>query len=477
MAQQQVGMERQRMLATEKIGRLMLKFAIPTVISQLVSSIYNIVDQIFIGQSVGYLGNAATTVAFPLVNICTAIALLCGIGGASNFNLRMGRKDTEGASWCAGNAITALLTLGLLLAAVVLCFLDQLLLAFGATPDNFAYAHSYTAITAWGIPFLIISTGGSLLVRADGSPRYAMVGILSGAILNVVLDALFIFVFEMGIAGAAWATVIGQVVSGCIIISYFPRFKSVRLSKLYFKPHLKYFGSICSLGFASMVNQVAITVVNITMNNTLRFYGELSRYGRDIPIACVGVAGKLNFLLIAFAIGIAQGCQPIYGYNYGAGNYARVRETYKRAALVVTCVNLLFFAGFQIFPRQIIAIFGNGSELYFEFGVRYLRIYMLLTCVNGLHPITGNFFTSIGKAKMGAIISLTRQFLFLLPLVLILPRFYGIDGVVYAGPVADTVAFILVLVFVGYEFRQLHKLEAKQAEQNSGTPADLQAEA
>ena len=247
-----------------------------------------------------------------------------------------------------------------------------------------------------------------------------------------------------------------------LIVLYFPRFTSVKLSYKYLRPRLSYLGNIVSLGMASMINQISFTIVNIVMNNTLKYYGALSRFGTDIPIACVGIAGKLNFLMIAFAVGIAQGCQPIHGYNYGARNYDRVRETYMRAAVAITCINLLFFACFQLIPRQIISLFGTGSALYFEFGVRYLRVYMMMTCVNGIQPVTGNFFSSIGKAKTGAVISLTRQFLFLLPLLLLLPRLWGIDGVMYAGPIADFVAFVLAVLFMRREFTRLHRLQAQE---------------
>lgn len=449
-------------LATEPVGKLLPKFAIPMIISQLVSSVYNIVDQIFIGQSVGYLGNAATTVCFPLVNICTACALLFGIGGASNFSLKMGSGDEEGAPYFIGNSLLLLLLAGVTVSSVALLRLRPMLILFGATEETLGYAASYAGITAFGIPFLILSIGGSLLIRADQSPKYAMGAVLSGAILNCILDPIFIFGLGWGIAGAAYATIIGQILSGVIVLLYFRHCKMCRLRKAHFRLNFARLRAIPALGMAAGLNQVALTVVNVVMNNTLRYYGALSIYGSDIPIACVGIITKVNVLVLAFIIGIAQGCQPINGFNYGAKQYERVKLTYLTALKAVTMITTVAFALFQIFPRQIIGIFGSGSEEYFTFGIRYLRIYLLMTFVNGIQPLTSNFFTSIGKAWKGAFLSLTRQFLFLLPLILFLPHLFGIDGVLYAGPIADGMAFVTAMLLVRGEYRNLDKLIAMQ---------------
>ncbi len=345
----------------EPIGKLLLRFAVPSIISFLVSALYNIVDQIFIGQGVGMLGNAATNVAFPLTTISTSIALLIGVGAASNFNLEQGRGNRERAGQIAGSGIAMLALSGIALAAAVLLFLNPLLLLFGATEEVLPYAQSYTGITAFGIPLLIFTTGGSHMIRADGSPRYAMYCMLSGALLNTVLDPLFIFRLDMGIAGAALATVLGQAVSAGMAISYFPRFRSVRITWRLLRPRGDCMRAIAALGAAACFNQLAMTLVQITMNNTLTFYGALSDYGQNIPLACVGVISKVNVVLMAFIIGTAQGCQPICGFNYGAKNYPRVKKTYLTAAAVVTAISTAAFLCFQIFPRQIVAIFGEGS--------------------------------------------------------------------------------------------------------------------
>ena len=441
-------------LATERIEKLIAKFAIPAIISMLVSSLYNIVDQIFIGQGVGMLGNAATNIAFPISIICTATALLLGIGSASNFNLKSGAGESEEASKIVGTGLAMLVICGVIIAVVVLFFLDPLLQLFGVTPDVLPYAQDYTGITAFGIPFLILTTGGNHLIRADRSPTYSMACMLTGAIINTILDPLFIFGFHWGIKGAAWATIIGQIISGILVIVYFLRFRKLELSWSMLRPKGKYLRAIVSLGMASCINQIAMAIVQIVMNNTLRHYGAESMYGTDIPLACVGVISKVNMVFMAICIGISQGCQPIWGFNYGAGQYDRVKQTYKKAFQISLTIGIIFFLCFQLFPRQLVSIFGTGSEEYFRFAERYFRIYMLMTFINGIQPMSSGFFTSIGKAKLGIVVSLTRQIIFLLPLILIFPLFMGIHGVMYAGPIADGAAAV---VAIGYSVRELKK--------------------
>lgn len=442
-------------LATEKISRLILKYGIPATISFLVSALYNIVDQIFIGQGVGMYGNAATNVAFPLSTVCTATFLLIGVGSASNFNLNLGVGDKEKASEIAGTGITILAIGGIALSVLVLIFLEPLMIAFGATKQVLSYALTYTGITTFGFPFLIFSSGVSQLIRADGSPTYSMICVLSGAVINAILDPILIFVFDMGMAGAAIATVAGQVVSCILVIGYLTRFKTVRFTKHYLKPRLRHVKAIFKLGSASCFNQLAMATTQIIMNNTLTYYGALSQYGSEIPLACVGVITKVNIVVIGFALGIAQGCQPIFGFNYGARNFERVIKTLKTAAITVTCMMTVAFVCFQLFPRQIISIFGQEDELYFKFAIRYFRIFMFTTCINGIIPLTSNFFTSIGKATRGIFLSLTRQVIFLIPLILIFPVFMGIDGVMYAGPIADAAAVTVAACLVLPEVRKM----------------------
>ena len=366
-------------LSTEDLSKLIWKFSLPAIISGLVGALYNIADQIFIGQSIGVLGNAATNIAFPLTTISTGIALLLGIGTASNYNLRRGQKRDVEAGEIMGAGISLIIITGLLLAFLIFIFLTPLLNIFGATDKVFPYALTYTSITTFGLPFYILSTSGSFLIRADGSPKYAMFATLTGAIINVVLDPIFIFLLDMGIMGAALATIIGQIISGFIIIVYFIKYKNMDLKKDYFKVNFYEIKKISALGASACFNQIAVTIVQITMNNTLTYYGELSKYGSEIPLATVGIVTKLNILIISVIIGIAQGCQPIFSYNYGAKNYKRVKNTMKKAFKYITTFTVLAFFIIQLFPAKIISLFGNGNELYFEFATRYLRVFMFFT--------------------------------------------------------------------------------------------------
>ena len=286
-----------------------------------------------------------------------------------------------------------------------------------------------------------------------------MVCIMIGAIINTILDPLFIFGFGWGIKGAAWATVIGQVASGVLVIVYFCKFRKMYLSGGMLKPKLSYLKAIISLGLASCINQIAMAIVQIVLNNILRYYGANSVYGSDIPIACVGVISKVNMVFMAICIGISQGSQPIWGFNYGAKKYDRVRQAYRYSVTACTVIATIFFFCFQIFPHQIVGIFGTGSDLYFQFAERYLKIFMFMTFANGIQPVSSGFFTSIGMAKLGIVMSLTRQVIFLLPLIIIFPLFMGIDGVMYAGPIADAAAFVLAIVF---ERRELGKMRSAE---------------
>lgn len=451
-------------LATQPVGKLMLKFAIPAIISGLVSSLYNIVDQIFIGQKVGMLGNAATNVAFPIIIFCTGIALLLGIGTAANMSLSLGEGEKERAGTFAGTGMTMLVLAGVLIAIFGFIFMKPLIHLFGATPDVFPLALKYVSITMFGLPFYLISCGGSHLIRADQSPRFAMMSVMAGALLNLVLDPLFIFTFDLGIEGAAYATVIGQVISGILTIYYFRHFKTIKITKHLLKPRGEYLLKICALGSAPCINQLSMMVVQIALNNVLKHYGSLSNYGPDIPLACAGVITKVNSILIMIVVGLAQGAQPIIGFNYGAKNYSRVKEAYFKNVIIVMIISGIAFLLFQLFPTQITSLFGNGSEEYYAFAKKYFRVFLFFTFLNGLQPITANFFTSIGKAVKGLTVSVTRQILFLLPLILILPMFMGIDGVLYAAPIADFVAFSLTIFLVVHQIRMMNKaIRAKEA--------------
>lgn len=443
-------------LGEAPVKDLLVKFAVPSIIAMLVSALYNIVDQLFIGQSVGTLGNAATNVAFPLSTSCVAISLLLGIGGASSFNLTMGRGEKEKAPHFIGNAITCLVLCGLTLAIMTEIFLTPMLHLFGATTNVMGYAKIYVSITAIGFPFLILATGGGHLVRADGSPKFMMLSNLTGAIINTVLDAVFIFGLNMGMAGAALATIIGQICSGLLVIGYLTHYRTVKLTLEHLIPKWSYIQEVVSLGAAPFFNQIAMMVVQILMNQSLTYYGALSLYGEDIPLACAGIINKISMVFFSIIIGISQGMQPIASFNYGAKKWDRVRHVYKLALRSGFVISITAFILFQTIPRQIISLFGKGdSEMYYQFAISYFRIFLFFTFVNCIQPIVANFFTAIGKPKKGIFISLTRQIIFFLPALLILPRILGIDGIMYAGPVADLVAAMIGITMGAREMRKL----------------------
>ena len=437
------------------VGKLLTSMAIPAVVANLVNALYNIVDQIFIGQGVGYLGNAATNIAFPITTICLAIGLMMGIGSAANFNLELGRKNIDRAREVAGTAAGTLVIIGILLWIIILIFLKPMMISFGATEKILDYAIEYTGITSFGVPFLLFSIGANPLVRADGSPKYSMMAIVVGAILNTVLDPVFMFVFNMGIAGAAWATVISEIVSALLLAYYFTRFKTVKFQMKDFIPKWRFVKVIVSLGIASFIFQFSTTIIQITTNNLLKTYGSASVYGSDIPIAVAGIVAKINVIFIAIVIGIVQGGQPIFGYNYGAKNYRRVRETMKVLLKVTLFLSTVTFIIFQSFPVQIISLFSSGSKLYFEFAVKYMRVFLMFIFINGIQISASTFFPSIGKPVKGVIISLTKQIIVLLPLLIIFPKIFGVDGIMYATPVTDFISFIVAVLFLINEFKKM----------------------
>lgn len=446
-------------LGSEPVKKLMIKFSIPSIVAMLVGALYNIVDQLFIGNSVGQLGNAATNIAFPFSTSCIAVALLFGIGGASCFNLSMGRGERDKAPFFVGNSIVMLLSCGAVIMLTAELFLEPLLKLFGSPEDVLPYAVEYVRIAALGFPFLIVTTGGSHLIRADGSPGISMACNLTGAILNTILDAVFVLGLDMGMTGAALATIIGQIVSAVVAIVYLLHFKTVPLKKEHFKPDLSFISKTASIGMASCINQLAIMVVQIVLNNSLKFYGAASVYGASVPIACAGIAMKVNQIMFSVVIGLAQGTQPIESFNYGAKQYKRVRSAYTLALSVAAVFSLLCFAAFQIFPHQIMSMFGDGSAEYFEFGEKMFRIFLFFTWLNCLQPISTTFFTSIGKPIKGVFLSLTRQFIFFIPFLLFLPLKMGIDGIVYTGPCADFLAAVVSIIMVLLEFGDMKRLE------------------
>lgn len=449
--------EKNNPLGTASVSGLMLKFAVPSIIGMLVSALYNIVDQLFIGQGVGTDGNAATNIAFPFSTMCIAAALLLGIGGASCFNLTMGRGDSKRAGYFAANAITMLTGAGIVLSVFTLIFLTPLLKLFGSPDNILPYAKDYVAVSAIGFPFLILATGGGHIIRADGSPQMTMAVNLTGAAVNTVLDALFVLVFQWGMKGAAAATVIGQAASAILVIVYIRKFKTVKLTLSHFKPQFRIVSRICSIGMASCFNQLAIAVVQIVLNNSLKYYGGLSKYGESEPLAVAGIVMKVNMIVFSIVIGLAQGTQPIESFNYGAKKYDRVKAAYKLAIITGGALSIAAFILFQLIPKHILSVFGTGTKTYFELGSRFFRIFLFFTWLNCIQPISSTFFTSIGKPIKGVFLSLTRQIIFFVPILLILPKFFGIDGILYTGPIADLLSGIIAVAMTAYEFNLMNK--------------------
>lgn len=449
----------ENILGKEKIGKLIRKFSIPCIISMLVNSLYNIVDQIFIGQDVGYLGNGATNVVFPLVMIGLAFSLMIGDGASAYLSLKLGEKKKKEAEQGVGNAILLCAIVSVVFCAITLVFLPQFLNLFGCTDNLKDYAMTYGRIIAIGLPFSIIGTTLNSIIRADGSPKYSMMSMVSGAVLNTILDAIFIFGLHKGVEGAAIATVISQIFTFILNVAYIKKFKSIKLTKESFK--LK--GSVCRkvslLGVSSFITQMSFVFVMTAENNLLGKYGAESEYGSEIPITVLGIVMKISQILNSIIIGIAAGSQPILGYNYGAKKYDRVKQTLKIVLASSVVISTIAFILFQTIPDKLILIFGSGDENYIKFACLAFRTYLLLCIVNGVQIPSGIFFQAIGQSIKSAILSLSRQIVILIPAMFILSHMFGIMGVLYAGPVADALAFVLASIFLFREVKALKTTE------------------
>lgn len=443
--------------ATEPIGRLIVKFAVPSVIALLVNSLYNIVDQIFIGWGVGYLGNGATNIVFPITIIALALSMMIGNGGAAYLSLKMGEGEVETAKKGVGNAVTLVTIVSILLAVIFLVWIDPILTLFGATDVLRPFALEYGFIIGAGLPFMMISSAINSMIRADGSPKYAILSMVIGAIINVILDPVFIFVFQMGVKGAAIATIIGQVASFVVSVLYMPHFKSVQLNKSSFAPCAKVSVNIVIFGLSSFITQFAITIVMALTNNLLAKYGAQSVYGAEIPLTATGIVMKVNQIMIAILLGIATGTQPIIGYNYGAKSYHRVKKALEISLIASEIVSVAAFLIFQFAPMSVVSLFGSEEGLYNEFAVKAFRIFLMLCPLTGFQTIAAVKMQVMGKPVKSAILSLARQIIFFVPTALILPIFLGVEGVLWTGPVADGLAFLLSLAFLLYERNHLKR--------------------
>lgn len=454
--------QKENILGTEKISKLIRKFSIPCIISMLVNSLYNIVDQIFIGRGVGYLGNGATNVVFPLVMIGLAFSLMFGDGTSAYLSLKLGEKKKKDAEVGVGNGILISTIISIIFCVITLLFLPQFLTLFGCTKNLKSYAMTYGMIVAIGFPFSMIGTTLNSIIRADGSPRYSMMSMVVGAILNTILDPIFIFVFHKGVAGAATATVISQIVTFVLNVLYIKKFKTVKLSKNCFKLNFSVCKRIATLGISSFITQMSFVCVMTAENNLLGRYGSMSIYGAEIPITVLGIVMKINQILNSIIIGIAVGSQPILGYNYGAGKNDRVKETLKTVLKSSLIISTIAFILFQTIPDKLILIFGSGNANYIKFACLAFRTYLLLCICNGVQIPAGIFFQAIGKSTKSAILSLSRQIIILIPAMILLSHIWGIQGVLSAGPVADGLAFVLALVFLIKEMKLLDKANVKE---------------
>lgn len=447
----------ENVLGYEKIGKLIRKFSIPCIISLLVNSLYNIVDQIFIGWGVGYLGNGATNVVFPLTMICLAFALMFGDGTSAYLSLKLGEKKKEEAAKGVSNGILLSIIVSVIFCVLTLAFLPQLLNVFGCTDALRDFALGYGGIIAIGLPFMMIGTTLNSIIRADGNPKYAMTSMVLGAILNVILDPIFIFVFNWGVEGAALATIISQFVTFIMNVCYIKKFKSISLDKKQFKFEWKIARKVSALGISSFITEMSFVFVVAVENNLLAKYGASSKYGSEIPITVLGIVMKISQILNSIIIGIATGSQPILGYNYGAEKYDRVKKTLKVVLGLSVVVSTFAFILFQTIPHKLIAIFGSGDANYMEFACLAFRIYLMLCICNGIQIPSGIFFQAIGKSIKSAILSLSRQIILLIPAMIIFGQMFGLMGVLYAGPIADGIAFVIAGILLIFEVNSLKK--------------------
>lgn len=442
-------------LGSGRIGKLLAKFAIPGIISMTVSALYNIVDQIFIGRGVGYLGNGATNVILPLTILIIAISLLLGDGSAAYLSLKLGEKDIKDASKGIGSAFTALMIISVSIMAAILIFIEPVAKVLGATDTIMPYALGYGRIIVIGMPFVAIDVAMASVIRADGSPNYSMTGLLMGCITNIILDPIFIFIFKWGVEGAAFATIIGQILNAVYYLLYFKKLKNVALEKDSFKISGKVLGRVAELGISSFITQISVVAVIVISNNLLVKYGAESVYGPEIPLATIGVTMKVNQIMMAIITGLSGGAQPIFGYNYGSGQVDRVKKTFKLTVTIAFLVLLTGFLIFQITPMSVVSIFGSESELYNEFAVMCLKIFLLLMPLNAFQMVSCVFYQAIGKPLRASVLSLSRQVFFLIPAMILLPIALGVVGVLWAGVVADAAAFIVTLIMLKTSWNKL----------------------
>lgn len=442
-------------VGVEPIPKLIKRYAVPSVISLVVNALYNIVDQIFVGWGVGYLGNGATNVIFPLTVFVLAFSTMLGDGCASFMSLQLGKGEKEKASVGVCNTLTVSIVFGIVLSIVSLLCLETLCKLFGATEQNLPYAMEYGWIIALGFPFAVIDAALTSIVRADGSPKYSMIGLFIGCATNLILDPVFIFGFHMGMTGAAVATILGQIFNAVFLLLYIRKFKSVDVKKGYFLPKGGVMAKVTSLGMSSFILQLSIVLMVTCSNNLLVKYGALSKYGADIPIAAMGIAMKVNQIVVNVVQGIATGAQPIIGYNYGAKQYKRTKQAFKIVVMASVAAMAIAFIIFEFFPMAIVFLFGSENALYNEFAVKCFRIYLCLCILNGFQMPVGFFFQAVGKPMLSSINTLAKQVVIILAAMFILSALVGVEGPLWAGPVADGLAFILSIILLKTNWKKI----------------------
>ncbi len=468
VAESQIREGEKNPLGYQPIGKLLITFSVPAIISCLINSLYNIVDQIFIGQGVGYLGNAATTVAFPIMTILLAFATLVGAGSSAYAAIRLGEKREEEAEKTLGNALTITVIISVVLMAVGLIFLQPMLRAFGATDKIMPYAIDYTLVILLGTPFNMVSVVLSNLARTDGHPRLSLYGMLIGAILNAILDPIYIFIFGWGVTGAAIATITSQLISAIVLLQYFlrPAKKPIhmRLKTSNLKLGKKRVGRFLTLGISSGITQSVACIMQIVMNNSLVAYGNQSSIGGDVALSAMGIVMKIAMIMAAFGIGVGIGAQPILGYNRGACHYSRIKKTYGIAVILATAMIFVCWIVCQVIPGPIISIFGQEDANFTDFAIKCLRIYLFSIFCAGFQIVSTTYFQATGQPLKASILSMLRQLLLLIPLILILPLFMGLDGILYSAPIADAASAVIVAFFIVPEMRKLNQKVREEKE-------------
>lgn len=454
--------EENQYLGKEKISKLLLKFSIPCILALLITSLYNIVDQIFIGhgttEGLGAVGNAATSIVFPLTLVAVALSGMFGDGTAAFLSICQGRKDTKNAHRAVGSSALVTFIISLVLVGLGFLFADQILGLFGASADNLLYARQYFYIILAFFPIYMLGYMLNSVIRADGAPAFAMIATVAGAVTNIILDPIFIFVLGWGIQGAAWATITGQILTLIISIIYLTRTKTFKLKLESFRPESQVLSNIAKLGISTLITQLSIVIISMVCNKMLAVYGANSEYGANDPLAIIGICMKVFTIVLSIAMGIIIGAQPILGYNIGAGQFGRVRETFRKCLTATVIVGLIATFIFEVCPEPIISIFGSNSEnpeLYMQFATLTFRIFLMLVTFTCVIKVISIFFQAVGEPLKAAIVSLSRDIVLFVPLVLILPNFFGITGILWAAPAADVIGILISSSLAFVYFRHL----------------------